>query len=179
MGSIDSFRTNFKPIHSNRFLVQGTIPNQKLDLIPFEVYVKSTQIPGSTIGLVSLNYRGRKVNFPSEQGFQDWAINFHSSNKKDHDFRILFEQWKYQINNMEHTKLNYRLTTNWSVYYGETEGNNFTRRIDLFNCFPLDISSIELSNDTPDTIVDFIATISYDYSYLWDIDKMDQSRGTN
>jgi hypothetical protein len=161
--SIDEFRTNFKPVHGNRFKIIGDIPNEDFKSELFEFYVKATQLPGSSIGIVPMNYRGRKINVPAERGFSDWAITFYSSHDNQNDFRFLFENWLNGINSGWHTNMNYTLTSNWEVSYGDTDNINFNKKFYLINCFPSDISTIEISNDVSDTFMEFTVSMTYDY----------------
>jgi len=179
--SIDNFRQGFVPIHSNRFKVIGNIPNVK-DLNkndgPFEFYVKAAQLPGSSVGVVGMNYRGRKINVPAERAYSDWAFTFYSSDKKDKDFRILFENWLEAINSWNNLVQNYKLVSNWWIKYAETNNADYKRQIGIYNCFPNDISTAELSNDVSDAFLEFTVSMSYDYYYIRTIESVDDKQST-
>ena len=177
--SIDRFRQNFEPIHANRFRVLGSIPNLNLKMEPFEFYVKATQLPGSTIGVVTTNYRGRKINVPAERGYSDWAFTFYSTPNSNEDFRILFENWMNKLNSSSHTENDFRLVSDWAIYYSESDNVNYQRIMYIYNCFPSDISSAEMSNDVADTFLEFTVSMTYDYYTIESISGSKEKRNSS
>lgn len=167
--SIDVFRNNFKGVKANRFKIVGFLPSKigslsTLDDRALEFYVKATQFPGESIGVVSLNYRGRPLRFSSERGYSDWVMQIYNSNKKSFDLRAAFSTWIDSMNSFDHTKMEYDLTSEWTVYFNEELGvaNNWQQYAKLYNCFPVDISPVELTNDTPDIFSEFTVTMTFD-----------------
>ena len=57
---------------------------------------KAAQLPGSTIGTVSLNYFGRELKFAGNRTFTDWTITI--INDEDFGIRNSLENWMNLIN---------------------------------------------------------------------------------
>ena len=57
---------------------------------------KASQLPGSTIGTVPLNYFGREIKLAGNRTFPDWTITV--INDEDFVIRNAMEQWHSTIN---------------------------------------------------------------------------------
>lgn len=185
--NINNFRQGFKGTRPNRFEIIGTFPSGAQDSSAtsiagpggnFKIYAKATQLPGSSIGIIPVAWQGRVLKFSGERTYADWSIQVYDSSFVDgSDLRGAFEQW---INNMNHRTahtINYNLATNWVVNHVDnpaqtySDGNgtsdtgqqNHKRTITLVNCFPVDLSPIDLSYDLTDTFSEFTVTLAYDY----------------
>jgi len=176
MGKIDDFRQNFAGVKSNRFRITGGIPSllsSEINSSDFnealEIYCKASQFPGSSVGLINLNYRGRPVKFPAERVAADWAIQVYSSSLNTKDLRTLFQKWINFINSGSHDKMNWKAYAGeWSVSYddmfGSQSNSQYEKICSLINVFPIDISPIELTNDVTDVFAEFTVTLAYDYA---------------
>ena len=65
-------------------------------------------------------------------------------------------------------EINYNnANSNWTVEYMDMSGtqsnSQYQKKISLVNCFPIDVSAIDLSYDVPDTFAEFTVTLTYDY----------------
>jgi hypothetical protein len=179
MGKIDDFRQNFAGVKSNRFKITGGIPSSLSSQInssafneALEIYCKATQFPGSSVGSINLNYRGRPVKFPAERSAADWAIQVYSSSLDSKDLRTLFQRWIDFINSGNHDKMNWKAYAGeWVVSYddmfGSQSNSNYGKLCSLINVFPIDISPIELTNDATDVFAEFTVTLTYDYSVFY------------
>lgn len=178
---INDFRQRFNGHRPNRFLINGSFPNavtQGNDSssagagggVHFDVYCKATQVPGSSIGVIPVAWQGRTVKFSGERTYADWSIQIYDSSDSSQNLRKMFETW---INLMDHRTLHtmdYSLTSNWTVSFNDAtssvisnaqSGHNETYT--LTNCFPLDISPIDLSYEMTDTFAEFTVTLAYDF----------------
>lgn len=179
MGKIDDFRAYFSGVKSNRFKITGGIPSSLSSQInssdfnkSLEIYCKATQFPGSSVGSINLNYRGRPVKFPAERSAADWAIQVYSSAYESQDLRTLFQRWIDFINSGNHDKMNWKAYAGeWVVSYNDMSAtqstSNYQTFCSLINVFPIDISPIELTNDATDVFAEFTVTLSYDYSEFY------------
>ena len=179
MATIDQFRSGFKGVRANRFRVSGTFPGTigatNIAAGTFEFYCKAASVPGSAIGVIPVGYKGRPVKFSGERTYADWLIQIYDST--DTDLRTNFERWIEAMDGRNSHQVNYNVATGggnsnaWTVEYmeqapGATQsGNSYQKKIKLVNCFPVDLSPIELSYDSPDTFAEFTVTLTYDY---WD-----------
>ena len=57
---------------------------------------KTAQLPGSTVGVVPVNYFGRELKFVGNRTFADWTISV--INDEDFIVRNAFERWMNGIN---------------------------------------------------------------------------------
>ena len=57
---------------------------------------KTAQLPGSTIGVVPVQYFGRELKFAGNRTFADWSITV--INDEDFVIRNAFERWMNGIN---------------------------------------------------------------------------------
>ena len=62
----------------------------------FRFMCKSAQIPGSTLGVVTVPYFGREVKFAGNRTFADWTVTI--INDEDFIVRKFFERWMNSIN---------------------------------------------------------------------------------
>ena len=72
--NISSFAGQFLKggIRPHLFEVNGTIGPFSDEKIPF--LVKAAQLPASTLGLIEVPYRGRKIKVPGDRTFAEWQI---------------------------------------------------------------------------------------------------------
>ena len=75
------------------FQVEGQIGPFSDEKIPF--LVKAAQLPASTIGLIEVPYRGRKIKVPGDRTFAEWTITVLADG--DFDLRNKFEAWSNRI----------------------------------------------------------------------------------
>lgn len=129
---------------------------------------KTAQLPGSTIGVVPVNYFGRELKFAGNRTFADWTITV--INDEDFLVRNVFERW---MNGLNSHNLNIRnaaalpplnYTTDAEVtQYGKT--GNVIKRYKFIGLFPSDITPIDVDWGSNDTIEEFSVTLAYQW---WD-----------
>lgn len=145
------------------------------DLDNFEFLCRSGSLPSATIGTIEIPMNGgRRLKMGGDRTFTEWT----STVLNDENFKIrsLMEKWQNNI-----VKTNFEITTtlgNRSASTGSTGGPYGTVLIyqlkedgssapngsyRLVNCWPSDISAIDLSYDTTDAVEDFTVTWTYDY----------------
>ena len=127
---------------------------------------KTAQLPGSTIGVVPVQYFGRELKFAGNRTFTDWAVTI--INDEDFVVRNAFERWLQGINS--HTP-NLRLSsalppTSYTVdadviQYGKT--GNVLKKYKFIGMFPSDVSPIDVDWGANDTMEEFSVTLSYQW----------------
>jgi len=133
---------------------------------------KTAQLPGSTIGIVPIQYFGREVKVAGNRTFQDWTINI--INDEDFLVRNSMEKWMNALND---PRLNIRnsnavstdQTTPGKSYavdalvnqYGKS--GNLIKTYNFRGMFPVDISAIDLDWGNNDSIEEFSVTFAYQY----------------
>jgi hypothetical protein len=166
MATLNEFRQNFQGVRGNRFRVAGNFPTGGFSATDFEFYCKATSVPGSSIGVIPVGYKGRPVKFSGERTYQDWVVQIYDSSTKN--LRDLFEKWVDLMDSRNAHEVQYNVANQpWTVEYMDMNGTESTsaykRKITLVNCFPVDISPIEMSYDVADTFAEFTVTLTYDF----------------
>lgn len=159
-------------------LVDTVLSGTNLSQTDISFYIKAAQIPESTIASVPINFLGREFKVPSiDRTFVDWTVTIIN----DEDFRIrhLFESWiefmapgkaifesaasfgptSTIFGNLEV----HQLKKQGEVVQGAVNGGTYSGSYYFVDAFPINVSSIELSWDTKDTIEEFSVTFAYQY----------------
>lgn len=140
--------------------------------------VKAAQIPGSTVGTIPVPFRGRVLKIAGDRTYDPWTITVIN----DVNFRIrnAFEQWSNIINRNDDTAgvitpaLYQTEMVVKQLGRGVVEGTDAPERggeipvlrsYKFYGCWPSDISPIDLSYDSTDTIEEFTVTMQYQW---WD-----------
>ena len=144
---------------------QGPDVSQSVVRDPINILVKAAQVPAFTIGTIEVPYKaGRRIKIPGDRTFADWTVTV--INDENHTARRAFTAWIEMI-----SKGNYNSPTKSSVnnYYtdltvSQLNGNgNSIRTYSLINSFPTDVSAVDLSMDSTDTLSEFTVTFQYQY----------------
>jgi hypothetical protein len=177
--NVDQFRTSmqFDGARPNLFEVVLQFPafvelrSQGTALSRF--FVKTAQLPGSTIGAVTIPYFGREVKVAGNRTFADWSVTI--INDEDFTIRNAFERWHRGING---NKTNLRepgaistspiapgtsYAVDAEVYQYSKRGGSPIKKYRFTGLFPNDIAPVELDWGSNDTIEEFSVTLSYQY----------------
>ncbi len=134
----------------------------------FTTLCKTAQIPGSTIGVVEVQYFGRPVKMPGNRTFENLTTTI--INDEGFELRNSMEAWMAFLNSHEANKtevaggttLNYTGTLVIQQYNRDgsfTSNANYT-----FNkCWPVNVAPIDLDWGTNDTIEEFTVEWAYDW----------------
>lgn len=131
---------------------------------------KSSQIPGSTLGVVPLYYFGREVKFAGNRSFADWTLTI--INDEDFFIRRALEQWSNGINsnvgnvrNLSALSPSGYTSDAKVVQYGKD--GQIKKQYNFIGMFPVDIAPIDLDWGTNDSIEEFSVTFAYQ---TWETD---------
>jgi hypothetical protein len=178
--TVQDFRDKFKGTRSNRFIITPGNPPTGIILpasstVPvvndFRVYAKATSYPGSAIGMIPVSYQGRVVKYSGERQFAEWSIQvYDSSVVSDVNLRKYFENWMTLGDHPQtHVqKYNIASTTPWKIEFDDisistTAPPAYKKPLFLFNCWPIDISAIDLNYEAADSFAEFTLTLAYDF----------------
>lgn len=134
-----------------------------------DLLCKAAAVPAMTIGTIEVPFRGRSIKIPGDRTFAEWTATFIS----DGSFALRkdFEVWVDAIKIADYgggdglTNLSKTL----SAYYSSvtikqlTEDNKVSRTYVLKEAFPTDVSAMDVSYDTTDTLQEFTVTFQYSY----------------
>jgi hypothetical protein len=140
----------------------------ELSLEDFTFKCKSAQIPGSTLGVVTVPYFGREVKFVGNRTFADWTVTI--INDEDFKVRKFFERWMNVINSHETNQRGAGFNQPNS-YVGQAIVRQYTKtgqsptslQYKFVDIFPTDLSAIDLDWGSNDTIEEFTVNFTYQY----------------
>ena len=134
---------------------------------------KSSQLPGSTLGLVPIYYFGRELKFAGNRTFADWTLQI--INDENFTIRKAIEEWMNGINSHQGNLRNssFDSPTSYTVdglvtQYGKDGTPLKTYR--MVGMFPLDLAPIDLDWGSNDNIEEFAVTFAYQW---WESDTTD------
>ena len=156
----------------NLFDLQLTLPTggpTGLSNLNFKQLCKTAQIPGSTIGVVEVQYFGRPVKMPGNRTFENLTTTI--INDEDFALRNSMETWMAFLNAHEDNTssaaggssgLNY--TGTLSIQQYNKDGSTTQGTTYVFNkCWPVNVAPIDLDWGTNDTIEEFTVEWAYDW----------------
>lgn len=127
---------------------------------------RTAQLPGSTVGVVSLQYFGREVKLAGNRTFADWTITV--INDEDFAVRKGFEKWMNALNQHRLNRRNssFGSATSYTTdafvrQYGKT--GNKIKEYKFIGMFPNDITPIDLDWSANDTIEEYSVTLQYQW----------------
>lgn len=149
---------------SNLFKVKVNFPagaGGNVELTSF--MCKGAQLPASIIEPITVPFRGRQLQIAGDRTFEPWSITV--INDTNFDVRDAFERWSNLINGHQ---LNVGLTNPFlyqaDLSVEQLDKNGFTlKKYDFRGAFPTNISSIDLSYDSENTIEEFTVEMQVQY----------------
>ena len=167
-------------VRPNLFYVNFEFPtnlNDKLtgdDLELTNLLCKSAALPASNLGVIEVPFRGRTVKIAGDRTFDTWTATFIG----DRNFKIrgVMERWMRAINAHEANtaelitpQTNDGYTADIVVQQLERDatvdnpGGTVLRTYKFVQCFPTNVSQIDLAYDSNDQIEDF--TVEFQLQY--------------
>ena len=182
--SISKFRTALGAgSRPNLFKVKVTKPDGAPgDFSKYEFLVRSGALPSATIGTIELPMNGgRRFKLGGDRVFSEWTSTV--LNDENYTLRSSLEAWQNQMvftNYEVDTALGNRSAAGGATTTGTATPAGLYGTIEIYqldetgasvpngsyrlvNCWPSDISAIDLSYDTTDAVEDFTVTWTYDY----------------
>lgn len=131
-----------------------------------KILCKAAAVPGFTVGTIEVPYRaGRRIKIPGDRTFADWTVTI--INDENQTLRRAFNAW---VNLISTANYNSQSKSTISEYYQDITcshlkaDNTVSRKYELNDAFPTDVSAIDLSFDSTDTLSEF--TVNFQYHYL-------------
>ena len=133
--------------------------------------VKAAALPASTVAPIDVPFRGRILKIAGDRTFETWTITV--INDVDFSIRSAFEKWMNTINKMnDGTGLTDPESYQADAYvYQLARDGGILRSYHFYDVFPTNISTIDLSYETTDTIEEFTVELQVQW---WEA-----SRGTS
>lgn len=136
----------------------GPLAGQKAQFL-----CNAAQLPASTIDPITVQYRGRPVNFAGERTFAPWTVTIY--NDTDFVIRNALEVWSNGIQNIGSTNgltnpIEYQVDL--EVHQLDRAGNSI-KVYKFVDAFPTEVGAIALSYDTTGALETFDVTFTYNY----------------
>ena len=125
--------------------------------------VKAAALPSSTIAPIEIPFRGRILKIAGDRTFETWTITV--MNDSTFTIRSAFEKWMNYINKLD----NGTGVTDPVLYQKDAvvkqldRDGKVLRKYKFWDIFPTNISTIDLSYDTTDTIEEFTVEMQVHY----------------
>lgn len=165
--SLNDFRSNMTlgGARPNQFMVEITNPVDGSADLKTPWMVKAASLPASTNGKIPVPFMGRFVNFGGETEFADWTVTV--MNDEDFLVRNALEAWHDRINSHRTNTRAYPAEYKSQAQITQLAKDGTALRVYKFTgIFPIEISSIETSWETNNTIEEFTVTFSLDEFYV-------------
>lgn len=180
---INKFNGGFRP---NRFRVNGQVGAGEATNI---FHIKSASLPASSMTTLQIPYKGRFFKLPGNRIYDTWTITVLDDTPPEGAAGAIgsnlwqsFHNWSEQFNShvgnevadgTEYTfgaavKVNPGSGTdevgmiNWTVEQLDLVGQ-VTKKITLFNCWPVKVGAIVLNMDNYEELITFPVTLTYQY----------------
>lgn len=125
--------------------------------------VKSASLPASIIAPIEVPYRGRIAKIAGERQFANWNVTVINDN--DFMVRNALEKWSDGV--LNHTQTNGRLAPlDYAVnlYVTQLDRNDMAiKEYRFHNCFPQNISEMQLDFGLTQNVAEFQVEFSVDY----------------
>ena len=125
--------------------------------------VKAAALPASTIANIDIPFRGRVLKVAGDRTFETWTITV--INDVDFSIRSAFEKWMNSINKMtDATGLTNPVDYQKDAIVKQLDRDgSVLRSYKFWDIFPTNISTIDLSYETTDTIQEFTVELQVHY----------------
>ena len=125
--------------------------------------VKAAALPASNITPIDVNFRGRILKIAGDRTFDTWTITV--INDTDFSIRSAFEKWMNSINRLsDATGANNPTDYQEDAYVHQLDRDGSTlRTYRFYDVFPTQISQVDLSYETVDTIQEFTVELQVLY----------------
>jgi len=139
-----------------------------------KILVKAAQLPASNVASIDVPFRGRIMKVAGDRTFDTWTVTV--INDVDFDLRTSFQNWMQKIAQYadasgEANPTDYKSTAKVrqlgrlasDMKTTQNAGLERVYEYTFFGIFPTNISAIDLSYDTADTIEEFTVEFQVDY----------------
>ena len=130
--------------------------------------VKAAALPASTVTPVEVPFRGRILKIAGDRTFETWTITV--LNDTDFVIRSAFEKWMNTINSMEDATgaQNPEDYQKDAIVHQLDRDGGILRSYKFWDIWPTNLSSIDLSYETTDTLEEFTVEMQV---HWWEVYK--------
>ena len=148
--------------------------DENFDAEDFSILCKAAQLPASNVASIDVPFRGRIFKVAGDRTFDEWTITVINDN--DFIIRSAMERWMQKIaqygdgsgfqnptDYMEDAVVRQFARVNSDDPTEVGGGMDTVKKYKFYDIFPTNISAIELSYDSSDTIEEFTVTFQVQY----------------
>ena len=169
MANIDDFKANLVGggARANQFRVTITNPTGisiGLHIRRTSFLVRSANLPGMTLGEITVPFRGRTIYIAGDRTFDEvWTTTF--LNDTDFMIRNAMERWSNGINDLaDNTGVVSPADYQTDLTVEQMDRDDTVLKSYIFrSAWPVGVSAIELTSDTADAIEEFEVTWRYQH----------------
>lgn len=163
---VDDFKSKLKGGGARANLFKATINFPRYaggDVELTSFLCEAAQLPGSTLGMIEVPFRGRRLKIAGDRTFESWTVTI--INDTDFKIRNSMERW---MNGMNNHQLNSGLVDPVSyqadLFVEQLDKNgNALKKYSFKGSFPTAVAPIDLSYATENEIERF--TVEFQYQY--------------
>jgi|TARA_B100001093_G_scaffold45132_1_gene38359 hypothetical protein len=128
---------------------------------------KTAQLPASVMNVMEVPFRGRQLKMAGDRTFEPWTVTI--LNDTDFSIRNSMERWMNGINaHQANTGLSNPTDYQADLVIEQLDrGGDTLKTYNFRGCFPTNVSAIDVSYETVDTIEEF--TVEFQIQY-WESD---------
>ena len=169
MANIDDFKANLigGGARANQFRVTITAPTGiaiGLDVRRTSFLVRSSNLPGMTMGEIPIAFRGRNIYIAGDRTFDEqWTTTFF--NDTDFMIRNAMERWSNGINDLaDNTGVIAPADYQTDLTVEQLDRDDTVLKSYIFrSAWPVNVSSIDLTSDNATAIEEFSVTWRYQH----------------
>ena len=148
---------------------------------------KAAQLPASTVASVPVAFRGRELKVAGERTFDPWTVTI--INDEDFGLRTAFESWMNKLSKLDDATGVTNPTSYMTDAYVHQLGrgaekfattntggeSSVLRTYKFYSIFPTNVSAIELSYDTTNTVEEFTVEFQVQYFTIGETEEVSES----
>jgi hypothetical protein len=128
---------------------------------------KTAQLPASVMNVIEVPFRGRQLKIAGDRTFETWTVTV--LNDTDFNVRNAMERWMNGINaHQANTGLTNPVDYQADLIVEQLDRDeSVLKKYNFRGCFPVNVSAIDVSYETVDTVEEF--TVEFQVQY-WESD---------
>lgn len=158
----------------NKYRVLLTIPKAvgaSIDGNTLDTICKGASIPEKIMGQIEAFSQGRKIILAGDAQFSNsWTLTFYDT--ENHKLRNAFTKWQEMIDDFENHSRGIKSHNDYmaepEVHQLSTIDNKATAKYKFYNMFPVNVSNLELADETNDQLGEF--TVEFAFSHFIRLD---------
>jgi len=166
MATVDNFKSKLigGGARANLFKATLTFPGYAEGDAELSSFMcKGAQMPASVVNNIEIPYRGRQLKVAGDRIFENWTVTI--INDSGYEVRNAMERWMNGIN--EHVANTGLVNPNdytSDLFIDQLDkAGATTKSYTIRDAFPVNVSAIDVSYDSADTIEEFTVEFAYQY----------------